>query len=248
PVSPRDPQPWGNRLLPLGIGPEEGHAGAGGRPTDRLGVKGLALARPWEAGAFWWRGQACLARLKLSPTTRFSPRDRTMKRLLLPLLALPLLATGPAAGPPKGAANTVELNGHIFTLPPGFTIELVAGPPVVDRPVAIDFDEQGRLYVTEVSGNISRDDVQQQKKTHRVLRLESTKGDGKFDKRTVFADQMAFLEGVMYYKGSVYVAAPPSIWKLTDTACDGVADQRIDVLHAMLRTGAPSDMCRLLTR
>ena len=43
---------------------------------------------------------------------------------------------------------------------------------------------------------------------------------------TVFADKMMFPEGALWHDGSLYVAAPPSIWKLTDTDGDGVADQR----------------------
>ncbi len=135
-----------------------------------------------------------------------------------------------------------NVNGHEFTLPAGFTIELAAGPPVVERPIAIDFDDEGRLYVTESSGSNEKVEVQLQKKPHRVLRLESTKGDGKFDKRTVFADKMMLPEGVMYFKGSVYVAAPPSIWKLTDTDGDGVADQRVEWFQGKTLTGCANDL------
>src|SRR5689334_18076811 len=47
-----------------------------------------------------------------------------------------------------------------LTVPDGFEVELVAGPPLVERPVSADFDEQGRLYVTDSSG--SNDKVQKQ--------------------------------------------------------------------------------------
>src|SRR5947209_5361632 len=131
------------------------------------------------------------------------------------------------AGEPTAPVNKVELNGHTFTLSAGFEIELVAGPPLVNRPIVADFDEQGRLYVADSSGSNENVELQLQKKPHRILRLEDTKGNGKFDQRTVFADQMMFPEGVLRHAGSVYVAAPPSIWKLTDTKGDGVADQRV---------------------
>src|SRR4051794_27816865 len=45
---------------------------------------------------------------------------------------------------PAGAAD-VLINGKTFHLPDGFTMELVAGPPLVERPIMADFDEQGRL-------------------------------------------------------------------------------------------------------
>jgi putative membrane-bound dehydrogenase-like protein len=165
-----------------------------------------------------------------------------MHRLLVTTLLLPLAAWQPATDTSKQPSNVIKLNGHHFTLPPGFTIELVAGPPLVDRPVAIDFDELGRLYVTEVSGATSRENVQQQKKLHRVLRLDAAGADGKFHKGGVFADELAFPEGVMYYKGSVYIAAPPSIWKLTDTTGKGVADQRVEWFKGKTLTGCANDL------
>src|SRR5436305_4604896 len=82
----------------------------------------------------------------------------------------------------------VQLNGHTFTLPAGFVIELVAGPPLVDRPIAIDFDEQGRLYVTDSSGSNEKVTIQVEKKPHRIVRLEDNDGDGRFDRSVVFAD------------------------------------------------------------
>src|SRR5579871_1975537 len=51
------------------------------------------------------------------------------------------------AGQQPGAGrHEVRLNGHTFTLPEGFEIEQVAGPPLVNRPIVADFDEDGRLY------------------------------------------------------------------------------------------------------
>src|SRR5262249_15950061 len=71
---------------------------------------------------------------------------------------------------------------------------------------------------------------------------EDTDGDGRFDKRTVFADRMMFPEGVMWHAGSLYVAAPPSIWKLTDTDGDGVADQRSEWFQGKTLTGCANDL------
>jgi putative membrane-bound dehydrogenase-like protein len=165
-----------------------------------------------------------------------------MKRPALASLVLLPLSWVLLAGGPDRAVNKVRLNGHTFTLPPGFEIELVAGPPLVDRPIAADFDEQGRLYVSDSSGSNEPVQIQFKKKPHRIVRLEDSRGSGRFDRRAVFADQMMFPEGVMWHAGSVYVAAPPSIWKLTDTDGDGVADQRIEWFDGKTLTGCANDL------
>jgi putative membrane-bound dehydrogenase-like protein len=128
------------------------------------------------------------------------------------------------------------------TVPEGFEVELVAGPPLVDRPIVADFDELGRLYVAESSGSNENVQTQLAKKPHRILRLEDTDGDGRFDTRTVFADRMMFPEGAMWFDGSLYVAAPPSIWKLTDTDGNGVADQRVEWFAGKTLTGCANDL------
>src|SRR5262249_8437589 len=138
--------------------------------------------------------------------------------------------------------HEVKLNGHTFTLPAGFEIELVAGPPLVNRPITADFDEQGRLYVADSSGSNDKVEVQLKQRPHRIVRLEDTDGDGKFDKATVFADRMMFPEGTMWYAGSLYVAAPPSIWKLTDTKGTGTADQGVEWFQGKTLTGCANDL------
>src|SRR5262245_31489471 len=121
-------------------------------------------------------------------------------------------------------AAQVALSGHTFTLPDGFTIELAASSDLAPRPVSASFDEQGRLYVTDSSGSNKPPAEQVKNPDHRVLRLEDTDGDGRFDKSSVFADKVMFPQGCLWHAGSVYVAGPPSIWKFSDTDGDGVAD------------------------
>lgn len=151
-----------------------------------------------------------------------------MKRLLIAAM-LAILARPALAEPP-------------LKVPPGFTIEKVAGPPLVKYPVAMDFDDKGRLYVTEMAGPISREDVAAQKPLHRIVRLEDTDGDGKYDKAITYADGLPFPEGIMFLNGSIYSACPPKIWKFTDTDGDGKSDRREVWFDGKTLTGCANDM------
>jgi putative membrane-bound dehydrogenase-like protein len=129
-----------------------------------------------------------------------------------------------------------------FTVPPGFVVERVAGPPLVDRPIVGDFDDEGRLYVADSSGSSDRVEKQLADRPHRIVRLEDVDGDGKYDTSVIFADRMMLPEGAMWFDGSLYVAAPPSIWRLTDTTGDGVADEREEWFRGETLTGCANDL------
>ncbi|MCO8123106.1 HEAT repeat domain-containing protein [Stieleria sp. TO1_6] len=158
---------------------------------------------------------------------------------LLTLLLTVLLTAGMAV---VASAAEVKLGKHNFQLPDGFSIQQIAGPPLVDRPICADFDDQGRLYVADSSGSNAAVEEQVKNPTHRIVRLEDSNGDGQFDKSTVFADRMMFPEGTLWHDGSLYVAAPPSIWKLTDTDDDGVADQREEWWQGQTLTHCANDL------
>jgi putative membrane-bound dehydrogenase-like protein len=130
----------------------------------------------------------------------------------------------------------------VLKVPDGFSIELVAGPPLVERPIVAAFDDEGRLYVAESSGSNDPVEKQLEERPHRIVRLEDADGNGHFDRRTVFADRMMFPEGTMWLDGSLYVSAPPSIWKLTDTDGDGVADERSEWFQGKTLTGCANDL------
>lgn len=154
--------------------------------------------------------------------------------LLAIFLASPALAAEPM--------YSIKLNGQMFTLPEGFEIEVAADAKMAPRPIAAAFDEKGRLYVTDSSGSNAKVADQLKDKPHRVLRLESTKSDGTFDKQTVFVKNVMFPEGCMWFNGSLYVAAPPHIWKFTDTNDDGVADKEEIWFDGKTLTGCANDL------
>ena len=139
-------------------------------------------------------------------------------------------------------AAQFKFGNQTFTVPDGFTVEKVAGPPLVNRPIEASFDEQGRLYVTDSSGSNARVPEQIKNPTHRVVRLEDTNGDGKFDKSVVFADKMMFPEGALWHDGALYVSGVPIIWKLEDTNGDGRADKRTKWFDGKTANGCANDL------
>ncbi|WZO97775.1 HEAT repeat domain-containing protein [Isosphaeraceae bacterium EP7] len=162
------------------------------------------------------------------------------KKLASRVLILALLATSESLQPAR--AGEAQVNGRSFALKDGFEVQLIAGPPLVDRPVTADFDEQGALYVCDSSGSNDPPAKQLIDLPHRVVKLVDTDGDGTFDTRTIFADKMMFPSGTLWHDGSLYVAAPPSIWKLTDTDNDGVADRRDEWYKGNTLTGCANDL------
>lgn len=148
-----------------------------------------------------------------------------------------------ALGSTAGAATaSFKFPTQTLTVPAGFTVEQVAAPPTVNRPISIAFDEEGRLYATDSSGLSDRAPVQFAQKPHRVVRLEDADGNGSFERSTVFAENMMFPQGALFYEGSLYVGAPPHIWKLTDKDGDGVSDERVAWYDGQTLTGCANDL------
>ncbi len=124
----------------------------------------------------------------------------------------------------------------------GYEVSLAVDPALVARPIAVARDERGRLYVTDSGGMTERAEKQLEQKPHRIRRLEDVDGDGRYDKNILFADRMMFPEGCLWYEESLYVAAPPEIWKLTDIDDDGVSDKREVWFDGTTLTGCGNDL------
>ncbi len=133
-----------------------------------------------------------------------------------------------------------------FQIEPGLRIELVAAEPLVVSPVAFAFENPRKLYVVEGRGY--PDPVEGDRTTAgRIALLEDTDGDGRFDKRTEFATGLGYVNGIMLWRGGMFVTAAPDILFLQDTDGDGVADVRRAVLTgfdntktAQIRTSHPT--------
>lgn len=113
-------------------------------------------------------------------------------------------------------------------LPEGFEVNLFAADPNLHKPIQINFDPQGRLWVaaSEVYPQIAPG----QKASDKILVLEDVDGDGVADKTTVFADGLLIPTGVEPGDGGAYVANSTELVHFKDTDGDGKADQSRIVL------------------
>ena len=156
----------------------------------------------------------------------------TRYTLIAAMLPIPLLA-GPLS--PAEALKAFEVE-------PGVRVELAAAEPLVRDPVALCLDGPGRMYVVESRGYPKQGE--RPPKLGTVALLEDADRDGRFDRRTTFADGFTFPNGIVPWGGGVFVTCAPDIWFLKDTTGDGRADVRQIVLTGF-GTGSSSEQLRV---
>ncbi len=159
--------------------------------------------------------------------------------LLLAWVALPLYAqNGDKRGEvqsalpadfvvPPAPILTPEQARASFRLAPGFRIELVAADPLVGDPIAMQFGPDGRIWVLEMRGYmLDVDGKGERDPVGMIAVLEDTDGDGRCDRRTVFADKLVMPRALALVGDGLLVAEPPNLWFMRDTNGDGVADEK----------------------
>ena len=127
----------------------------------------------------------------------------------------------------KGLKKAMES----FRLEPGLRMELIASEPLVIDPVAVAFDEKKIMYVVEDRGY--PDPVEPgapPTKLGRVAYLKDEDGDGKYDSRTDFVTGLTYPNGLLPWRGGIFVTCAPNIYYFKDTTGDGVADIKKIVL------------------
>lgn len=112
-----------------------------------------------------------------------------------------------------------------FQLMPGFKIELVAYEPMVTDPVAIEWGEDGKLWVVEMNDYPLGMDGKGAP-GGKIKYLEDLDGDGKYEKATTFMDKLSIPCGVIPWRKGIIACAGPEIFYAEDTDGDGKADVR----------------------
>lgn len=147
---------------------------------------------------------------------------RLLPRILLAPLLLLVARSCPADGPPGPLDPEAALAS--FEVVPGHTIELVAAEPLVFDPVALCVDSRGRMHVAEMG------DYPAGAGGGRIVTLHDDDGDGRADRRVLFAEGLPFPSGVLPWRDGLLVTAAPDILLLRDTDGDGRADAREVIL------------------
>ena len=128
--------------------------------------------------------------------------------------------SSPALSPEKELAT--------FQVEPGFKVQLVASEPMVQDPVVISFDEDGRLWVVEMRGFMSDiDGTTEKEPVGRVSILEDTDGDGQMDVSTIYIDSLIMPRALAVVKGGALIAENESLWLTQDIDGDLRADTKI---------------------
>jgi putative membrane-bound dehydrogenase-like protein len=165
------------------------------------------------------------------------------RRLFLPLLAAAVtLPVGSFADPPaadsfppivntqnpKDVPPTPQEELRLVKVPPGFHASLFAGDPDVRQPIAMCFDDRGRLWVAECYTYAGA--TWDTKFRDRIVIFEDTKNSGHFDKRTVFWDKGQRLSGIAVGFGGVWVLCAPNLLFIPDRNHDDVPDGEPEVV------------------
>lgn len=130
----------------------------------------------------------------------------------------------PAKDLPRYPAVSPKDSIATWQVKKGFHLELAASEPQLRSPVALCFDESGRMFASEMIDYSEMRDATPH--LGRVSVLQDKDGDGHFETSQVFADDLAWPTGLIWANGGLYVIATPDIWFFQDKDGDGKAEIR----------------------
>lgn len=113
-----------------------------------------------------------------------------------------------------------------FKVQPGFRMELAASEPMIENPVVMQFDPDGRAWVVEMRAFMPNSDgTGEDAPTGQISILEDTNGDGRMDNKSIFLDKLVLPRALLLVKGGVLVCEPPRLWFYPDE--NGKAGERV---------------------
>lgn len=136
-------------------------------------------------------------------------------------------------GPSPALSPAAELAS--FQVAEGLQVQLVAAEPLVQDPVVLSFDADGRLWVVEMRGFMPDiDGAGEKEKTGRISVLEDTNGDGRMDAATVYLDSLVMPRALALVEGGALVVENQALWLTQDLNGDLRADTKtlIDAAYA----------------
>jgi hypothetical protein len=119
-----------------------------------------------------------------------------------------------------------EASAALMVAPPAFEIELFAAEPDIQKPIAMNWDERGRLWILETIDYPNDLYEEEGRGNDRIKIVEDTDGDGQADRFTIFAQQLSIPTGLAFANGGVVVMQAPHTIFLKDTDGDDVSDIR----------------------
>ncbi len=116
-----------------------------------------------------------------------------------------------------------------MSIPDGFEVSVFASEPDIAEPIAFCFDDRGRMWIAE-NFNYQTRRQHTDDRVSRIQILEDTDGDGVFDKKKTFTDELTFTSGLACGFGGVFVGSPPHLTFIPDKDGDDVPDGPPQVL------------------
>lgn len=163
--------------------------------------------------------------------TQFDPLIASEEAQIARLRSFPSSAPAPAALRIGNlTARSTPQRHPTFEVAEGLEVTLWAENPLLEKPIQMNFDPQGRLWIA--SSGMYPQIEPGQARTDKIIVLEDSAGAGRADRATVFADGLLIPTGVIPGDGGCYVAQSTELLHFRDTDGDGRADVRRVVLSS----------------
>lgn len=134
----------------------------------------------------------------------------------------------------KNDIQEAHISLQNYKIQDGFDLKVIASEPILEAPVAMDFDEEGRIWVVEMKGYMPNlDGIGEEEPSGRIIILEDKDGDGVTDHYTVFLDKLVLPRALALVYGGVLYAEPPNLWFVKRNGDQAGQKQLVDDQYAI---------------